>query len=251
MIINLKEKILQKIEKLQLVLTTPESLKARRAGCYLHLYQMAYRLKLMGFRPETVIDIGANRGMFTRCIHYVFPDAFIHAFEPLRDCFEELATLKNLIPTLECYNLALGERSGETLINRSSYDYSSSLLEMSDLHMQAFPYTAGVIKEMVMVRKLDEVLQWKKLKQPVMMKIDVQGYEKFVLDGAPETLKYVDSIICEMSFYPLYKGQILFKDIYRQILDAGFVFRGPIAERCHPQTLEVLQIDGLFSREAT
>jgi FkbM family methyltransferase len=203
----------------------------------------------MGLRPNTILDIGANRGMFSKCAYYIFPDASIYAFEPLKDCYEELCDLKGTVIKLECYNIALGDKPSEVFIHRSIYDYSSSLLEMDDLHKQAFPYTAGERLEKVQIQTLDAVLAGKRIERPLLMKIDVQGYEKFVFEGASETLKQTDYIVCEMSFRSLYKGQALFDEVYRLLIDAGFQFRGHIGEVQHPESTEVLQIDGLFIRE--
>jgi len=230
------------------MLDTPGAFRARRKGCYFELYRMVYSLYAMGFRPQTILDIGANRGVFTKCAHYVFPNANIYAFEPLKDCFKVLYSLQDKINRLECYNVALAEKSFETFIHRSSYDYSSSLLEMDELHKQAFPYTAGEQLEEIKAQTLDTILNGVNIRRPLLMKIDVQGYEKFVLAGAPKILKQTDYILCEMSLRSLYKGQALFDEIYQRITSNGFNFSGQMGESLHPNTKEVLQIDGFFVR---
>ena len=75
----------------------------------------------------------------------------------------------------------------------------------------------------------------------------VRDYEEFVLNGAVETLKRTDYIICEMSFQPLYKEQALYDEMYQVICNAGFTI-GRL-ECTILQTSEVLQIDGLFVRK--
>ena len=247
---QLRKLIIDRLDKLKTVLDTPGVLRARLSGCRgLDLITMLFRLKAMGINPKTILDIGAYRGIFSRCAHYTFPDAAIYAFEPLTDCFKELSTLKKKIRKFECYNVALGEKRGETSIHRSSFDGASSLLEMASVHKQAFPSSADEQLETVRIEMLDTVLDKKALVAPVLMKLDVQGYEKFVLQGAEKTIEQTDFIVCEMSFVPLYEGQALFDEMYRQISDAGFRFSGQLAELQHPETTEVLQIDGLFIRD--
>ena len=51
-----------------------------------------------------------------------------------------------------------------------------------------------------------------------------------------------------MSFRSLYKGQALFDEVYRQLIDTGFRFCGQLGELQHPNSTEVLQTDGLFVR---
>ena len=213
------------------------------------MYRLVYGFSSQGISPLTVLDIGANRGMFSRAIHYVYPKAKIFAFEPLHDCYNELKKLEKEIPELETFNTALADTIGETEIHRSSFDYSSSLLEMGEIHKTAFPHTSGETLEKIALNTLDNILQKKLLLRPLLMKIDVQGYEKFVLNGAVETLKQTDYIICEMSFQPLYKEQALFDVMYQLICNAGFRYAGQVGEMRHPQTSEVLQIDGLFVRK--
>lgn len=249
MIKKIKRWLINRIGKIQIILTTPGALHARLKGHYFEMYEMVSRLRQMGIMPKTILDIGANRGMFTKTSHYVFPDAKIYAFEPLANCYAELKALKTSIPGLETYEVALSDHAGETVIHKSNYDYSSSLMEMGDLHKEAFPYTAGVTTESIRMESLDGIFDEKDLQRPVLMKIDVQGYEKFVLDGAVKTLNHCDVIICEMSLSVLYKDQALFHDIYTQLIGAGFEYAGNIGELVNPKTSCILQVDGLFIRK--
>ncbi|KAB2880961.1 FkbM family methyltransferase [bacterium] len=245
---KLKNRLLDRIRKIEILLDTPGSYHARKAGCYFGTYQMLYHVKKVGINPQSILDIGANTGMFSKTAHFLFPDALILAFEPLKSCFLKLIELEKNIKELECFNVAVGAKNEKTVIHRSEYHYSSSLLEMENLHKEAFPYTAGESLEEIQTVCLDDVLAERVLKRPLLIKIDVQGYEKYVLEGAEKTLLISDHILCEMSFRSLYKGQALFDDINDYLRDKGFIFRGPYDSLKHPETGEVLQIDGLFSK---
>lgn len=243
----IKERIAHRIQQLHTILTVEGSLRARFKGCYFEMYEMLHSIQANNITFKTIIDVGANRGMFTKVANYIFPDAKIIAFEPLKDCFEELTRLNNSIPSLECFNVALGDAHGEKEIFHSQYDYSSSLLEMEDLHKAAFPYSEKYQKDKIVTARLDDIVDIGNYKKPILMKIDVQGYEDFVIKGAAETLKSIDYLICEMSFEPLYHNQILFPQLYNLITEHGFKFQGPIAINRHPKTKTPLQIDGLFT----
>lgn len=245
----MKRYVSDKLRKLQILMDYPNALKARQAGCYFELFSEIYRLSARGLKPSTILDIGANRGMFSRCAHYIFPGAMIHAFEPLHDCYTELSHLQNQIPNMVCYQIALGESDGEAVIHRSSYDYSSSLLPMAELHKQAFPYTASERLEPIPVRTLDGLLGTPPLPRPLLVKIDVQGYELPVIRGGWNVLSKADYVICETSFVPLYSGQALFEDVYGAMHALGFRFRGQLGELTHPKSKAALQIDALFVRE--
>lgn len=249
-IINIKKKCCRKLEQLQIILSTPGALMARmRYGCYLEMYRMVYSLFLMGLKPKSILDIGAHYGQFSKSASLVFPSADIYAFEPLNSCYGKLCGLKNFVKNFECYNTAIGDIDGETVMNRSSRDYSSSLLTMSKLHKKAFPETGVVVSEKIKISKLDSWRAGKKIERPLLMKIDVQGYEDFVLRGAGETIEETDFIICEMSFKQLYEKQALFHELYETLIRSGFVYRGHLSELRNPDTTELLQVDGLFARE--
>ncbi|OGU35099.1 MAG: hypothetical protein A2068_06410 [Ignavibacteria bacterium GWB2_35_6b] len=203
----------------------------------------------MGIQPKTILDIGAYKGLYSKSANVVFPEAVIFAFEPLADCYNELLLLKNSIKNFECFNIALSNKKEISVIHRSSFAGSSSLLAMSAVHKSAFPNTAGEVIENINTELLDNILVGKNLTQPILLKIDVQGYENFVFEGAKETLKVCDVIICEMSFRELYNGQMLFDKLYSLLTNSGFIFAGSLSELIDPNSSEVLQIDGLFIKK--
>ncbi len=152
----------------------------------------------------------------------------IYSFEPLPDCFEQLkATLVSALH-FRAYNLALGDRAGTMSFERNEYSPSSSFLKIADLHWQAFPYTRHTDPVTVSLRRLDDLSQELVIKEPLLVKIDVQGYEDRVLRGGEATIRRASVIIVETSFEMLYEGQPLFDDIYRTLVAWGFVYDGAL-----------------------
>ena len=86
------------------------------------------------------------------------------------------------------------------------------------------------------------------LEPPVLLKLDVQGYEATTLRGGLETLKRLDYVILEASFKPMYEGEMLFMDIVHLMASYGFHFLRPVGWLSHPETDEFLQMDALFNR---
>jgi hypothetical protein len=93
---------------------------------------------------------------------------------------------------------------------------------------------------------LDLEMKSTSLERPVLLKLDVQGYETLVLEGATETLEKVDYVLLEASFRPMYQGERTFMDIVRTMEGRGFEFLRPVSWLSDPQNREVLQIDALF-----
>lgn len=196
----------------------------------------------------TVIDVGANTGPFAFAIRQLLPEAQLYSFEPLPDCHARL--VQNLAPfgRFEAFCTALGDHSGEVTFYRSSFAESSSMLKMGDLHKQAFPFSAGSSEVTVPLARLDDYLTRMELRGPVLLKIDVQGAEDQVLRGAEQTLAQVDYVMTEVSYRPLYEGQVLFDGMYRLLSERGFHYAGSLESLLSPEDGSILQSDALFVR---
>ncbi len=83
---------------------------------------------------------------------------------------------------------------------------------------------------------------------PVLMKVDVQGFELDVLAGAETTLQRVDVLIVETSMVELYERQPLFHEVYEFLRARGFVFAGSFDQILDPSGGAVLQADAIFLR---
>jgi hypothetical protein len=82
----------------------------------------------------------------------------------------------------------------------------------------------------------------------VLLKIDVQGYEKQVLDGAQRILATCRAVMLEMSLIPLYDGEVLAREMWGLLDAQGFDVWNLEPGFRHPQTGRMLQVDGCFVR---
>ena len=203
---------------------------------------------LKGYEFKVIIDIGANEGQFAMKIGAVFPNSKIYCFEPLKKAFEQLKSTFSSNTRIVVHNLGLGEVNEERQIFRNEYSPSSSILEMLDLHKSNFDYAVNTTAEEISIRKLDGIFPGE-IGKPLLIKIDVQGYEMHVLKGGESVINQADVIIIETSFYHLYKDQPLFEDIYDYLKCRGFRYAGNVEQLVSPADQKILQADAVFIKD--
>jgi FkbM family methyltransferase len=175
---------------------------------------------------NTILDIGASFGQYARKARKRFPGAHIISFEALPDSFQKLNETFKEDKNFQCFNLALSNFTGKTVFRKSSNSGASSLLEMDDLHKTNYKESKDIVEIEVKCDTLDNILKGQKLQKNILMKLDVQGAEKMVLEGAKETLKNVQVIFSEVNFNTLYKGNVLFNDLVQFLYEQGFRVEG-------------------------
>jgi FkbM family methyltransferase len=198
---------------------------------------------------KTILDIGANDGAFAKRMRAQFPQARIFSFEPLHDSYEKLVHAMHGDEKFRAWNVALGEKSGEAIIHRSASDPSSSLLPMAALHKKLYPHSAAHTDEKIRVERLDEVLSQEDLELPMLVKIDVQGFEESVIRGGKNIIRTADMVLVENSFVPLYEGQALFGEIHDLLRSLGFSYRGRSETHYNQRTKEPIYEDSVFIRD--
>lgn len=216
-------------------------------------FDRVFNQALLTYQVELVLDVGANAGQFAASMRSMGYVGKMISFEPMSVEHERLVSLASADSSWDVApRMAIGDRDGEVEINIAANSGSSSLLPMLDLHRQAAPESAYSGKESVAIRKLDTMAR--QLLAPncknIFLKIDVQGYEWSVLEGAQETLPRVVGILCECSFTPLYAGEAPWTNLVQKIEALGFEVWGVIPGFSDPRTGRLLQVDFLFFRKS-
>ncbi len=80
------------------------------------------------------------------------------------------------------------------------------------------------------------------------VKIDTQGFEWQVFDGAAETLRNAQGVICELSLVPLYEGQRLWRDIIDRLEGEGFTLWALLRGFTDSRNGRSMQVDAVFLR---
>ena len=200
---------------------------------------------------DIILDVGANTGQFSLEIRKKGYNGKIVSFEPL------LSARKKLIEySLKDKNwlihdqAAIGDHNGFIDINISKNSVSSSILPMMSSHSDAEGNSVYIGSERTAIITLDSVADaYLNDSSNCFIKIDTQGYESQVLDGAINTLKKAKGILCELSLFPLYEGQHLWKEIIERFEKEGFVLWSLHKAFTDKRNGRTLQMDAVFLRE--
>ena len=239
----------QKISRLGDIIQQPKLVKLRLRGVEVKMFENLNKPWLLNAGIGTIFDVGANTGQFARAIHEVLPEAYIHSFEPLRECFEELKIAMRDVYKFQAFNTALADRNGEEMFYRSAWSPSSSLLPMNQLHKDNFPFTAGQSKGTVTVRRLDDYIDESTVDGEILVKLDVQGCEDRVIMGGKCLLGRTKVVIVETSTAALYDGQPLFHDIFALLDQLGFRYNGALSQAFSAIDGSVLYADSVFIKK--
>jgi FkbM family methyltransferase len=200
---------------------------------------------------DLVVDVGANVGQYAHRLRDLGYLGYIVSFEPLPDAFAKLARAAARDPAWDCFPVALGPEESRAMLNIANNSVSSSLLRMLDRHIAAAPESACGPTVDVEVRPLDSFLENLQLsKYRTHLKLDVQGYEMSVLQGAQRALDSIDLLELELSLVPLYEGQPLFRDMIELMEQRGFELISVDPGFADPHTGHLLQFDAIFERIA-
>jgi FkbM family methyltransferase len=206
-------------------------------------------------RIGTVVDVGANVGQFASTLRSGGFTGRIISIEPQKHAHAELVERAAKDPLRDWHVLprvAVGEQASTLDLHISGNSWSTSLLPMLTAHSDAMPSSRPIGIERIDVQRLDALLTEPgvKLQPPLLLKMDVQGYESAVLKGAANVLPQTNGILTELSLTPLYQGQVLWRELCDEIISLGFEVFDIQPGFADPKTGRLLQLDGLFTRRS-
>jgi FkbM family methyltransferase len=212
-------------------------------------YPVRIATTLAHLGTTTVLDVGANIGQFATALRASGYRGAIVSCEPLSEAFGHLQRRAAHDATWAVRRTAVGSEVGTAQINISANSFSSSLLEMTDAHTTAAPGSETVAAESVPLTTVAELADELDVDPGrTLLKIDTQGYEAHVLDGAGPLVGKLAAIALELSFVGLYAGQPLFDDLLARLRGAGYVLYAIEGGFGDKRTGRMMQCDGLFVR---
>jgi len=201
-------------------------------------------------KVNLIFDVGANAGQFGVLLRKIGFDGKIISFEPLSDAREILLNISKNDPLWQiALQTAIGEENGEIEIQIAGNSQSSSVLDMLETHVRAAPDSKYIGKEKVALRTLDSIASdYMDSNSIAFIKIDTQGYETQVMNGAKKLMSQIVGLQVEISLVPLYKGQCLFDEMLKKLKNDGFELWSISTVFSDPNTGQLLQVDATFFR---
>lgn len=159
-----------------------------------------------------VLDIGANTGQFGESlIDFGFKGEII-SFEPVKSAFDELSRRASKYSNWTVADRqAIGNIDGEVSINVSDDTQFSSIKNLKKDFVSNTSAASVIKTELVKISKVDSLKNiYFTENDVILLKIDTQGFEKEVLEGASELLKSVKGIKIEI---PLVNHLEIYEDV--------------------------------------
>jgi FkbM family methyltransferase len=199
---------------------------------------------------NTVLDVGANDGQFASGLRSAGYKGRIVSFEPISAVFAQLSARAAGDGSWDVRQLALGPTAGQAEINVSRNSVYSSLLPLTRLATEFDPHAAVVRSEAVTVVRLDDIFS-EFAGRRVFLKIDTQGFEQAVLEGAPRALASILGVQLELPVEHLYANVWTLEEALSFMRGSGFV-----PAQIHPVNMlsddptSAIEFDVLFRRGA-
>lgn len=203
---------------------------------------------------DTIFDVGANTGQYAKSIFDSGYSGKIVSFEPISAAHKELE--KNASMNAKWFvhdRCAIGETYKKDIeINLSKNSVSSSILPIMNSHTSSAPQSLYVGKEKTKLLTLDSVFNdYCSDKNGNFLKIDTQGYEHNVLEGAKDSLLNINAIEIELSTIKLYEDSKLYNYYFNYFDNMGFTLWS-VDQVFFPSQKDnrILQFDAIFVKKS-
>jgi len=194
-------------------------------------------------RINLALDIGAHHGSFVRHLRRIGFKGHIISFEPNPLSFEILSKAHGKDPCWKGFNIGVGSKNTTMPFYMTDLSCLSSFLK---------PRSAEVIStQMIEVKRLDHILKdlLSPVKSPRMfVKIDTQGYDMEVIEGASGCMDMIRGFQSEISVVPIYENMPHYLDALRFYESLGFKLMNLFTVTRSPGCGNVVEYDCLMAR---
>lgn len=198
-----------------------------------------------------LIDVGANKGEFIDSVCALAPPGGIFAFEPLPELRAALERAVTRHGHGQVIAAAAGDKNGSISLNRTQNRKLSSVLEPRQSMHKHYRDSINVVDRIkVPLTMLDTEIPADAVVG--LLKIDVQGFETQVLDGAIRTLARTAAVMLEINYTEHYSASGRFEVVHHRLAGAGFRLHGvscPYMSRGVPLWADAVYVNRQFEQQ--
>jgi FkbM family methyltransferase len=154
-----------------------------------------YQAKEFIKNGDYVLDCGANIGIFSLYAAYLNEKGKIYAIEPVKETAEIMQRLLDFfeVKNVKIIRKAVGDEKKKTFINIVPYQIRLGGSTLLDVNYGK--------KEEIEVDTIDNIVKEEKIEKVDFIKMDIEGYERYALKGAIETIKKHKPIIVVSAYH--------------------------------------------------
>ncbi len=210
-----------------------------------------YEPRLIDFlenrKIDVVVDVGANRGQFAVLLRKDRYAGRIISLEPIAAVFQSLRQTAAGDALWTTLNVAAGAENGTAEIGVSEETVFSSMLPVNQAASAFDPTSRVVARETIQVRRLDELMA--DLEGRIFLKIDTQGFEAQVLEGAGAWMSRVIGVQMELPCVHLYDGVWTMSQAMAAMERLGFtLFQARPVSLSKTDPIAPIELDCVFGR---
>ena len=198
--------------------TNPLSKVKKKISACFEINTLSSILSNAGIKKNLIIfDVGAHKGQTSSHFCNLFPQSFIHAFEPSPILFAEIEKNLSKRKNIRFHNFAFGETNEKAFLTRPDSDLCGQVVKVQENNSTS-----------ISVRRLDEFCLDENIAAIDLLKIDVEGNELSVLKGASGIFEKnaIRAIFLECDFNKEDKQHSYFFDIFDFLSKKDFCFHG-------------------------
>lgn len=191
-----------------------------------------------GIDIQSVFDIGASDGKWSRNVMPIFPNAKFIGVEPLAERESALEALRDRSGNFDYILCVAGDSDGLEVRLGVTDDLDGSTVDGGDGDTRMVP-----------VRTLDAIVSEHGLTGPFLLKFDTHGYELPILQGATKTLSETNVIVMEVYNFKITEHALRFHEMCAHLENLGFRSFDMAEPTLRDYDSALWQMDLFFTRE--
>ena len=172
-----------------------------------------------------IIDAGAHDGTYAEYIFNLNPSVTIHCFEPTASAYKELTN--RLAKEIKAGKLFANNSGLSTEIGEAELFIYNELDQRNSLHLNpAHEFDSSVLhKEKIKLTTLDDYIEKQKISRIDFLKIDVEGHEAKVIEGASIALRQKKIKCIQFEYNNNWAAAgFTFENVFSNLTTIGFKF---------------------------